>query len=155
MKKVIITILFLMLAITILSAIVIVIFFTLTDTKTIVPEEVKEICNVKEDKYLGRNVFTISPKIATLESKNDTQNMPIILYFHGGAYMAEASKNHWNFVSRLVNDTGLTLVLVDYPLTPKYNYKDVFEMVEPLYKEVISYVGQENLILLGILLVEE
>ena len=37
----------------------------------------------------------------------------------------------------------------DYPLTPKYHYQDVYNMVEPLYKEIIEKVGSENVILMG------
>ena len=37
----------------------------------------------------------------------------------------------------------------DYPLTPKHNYKDVFEMVEPLYQEIIQKIDTKNLILMG------
>ena len=145
MKKAVIIILSILLIIVILTVITLIIFFAFTDTKTTVPEEVKEICNVEQYEYMKRNVFVISPSIPT----ENVTNKNTILYFHGGAYMAEASKEHWNFVSKLVNDTGSTLVLVDYPLTPKYTYKDVFDMIEPLYKEAVNRIGAENLILLG------
>ena len=71
------------------------------------------------------------------------------MYFHGGAYVAEATSQHWDFVEKIVNDTGATIILPDYPLTPKYNYKDVFNMVVPLYKEIISQVDPIELILMG------
>ena len=145
MKKAVIIILSILLIIVILTVIALIIFFAFTDTKTTVPEEVKEICNVEQYEYMKRNVFVISPSIPT----ENVTNKSTILYFHGGAYMAEASKEHWNFVSKLVNDTGSTLILVDYPLTPKYTYKDVFDMIEPLYKEAVNRIGAENLILLG------
>src|SRR5699024_2188693 len=37
----------------------------------------------------------------------------------------------------------------DYPLTPKNNYKNVFEMIEPLYKKIIEKVEPKNLIMMG------
>ena len=37
----------------------------------------------------------------------------------------------------------------DYPLTPKYTYDDVFDMAVPLYKEIISKVNNNDLILMG------
>jgi len=43
----------------------------------------------------------------------------------------------------------MTVIIPDYPLTPKYTYKDVFKMVKPLYKEIIEEVKPENLILMG------
>ena len=64
--------------------------------------------------------------------------------------MAEATSNHWEFIENLVDDTGATVILPDYPLTPKYNYKDVFNMVVPLYKEIQQKVDVSNeLIIMG------
>ena len=44
---------------------------------------------------------------------------------------------------------GATVILPDYPLTPKYTYKDVFNMVIPLYKEIIDKVDSNDLIVIG------
>ena len=63
--------------------------------------------------------------------------------------MAEATTLHWDFLEKLANDTKSTIVMPDYPLTPKYTYKDVFNMVEPLYKEIISKVDVKNLVMMG------
>lgn len=41
------------------------------------------------------------------------------------------------------------MILPDYPLTPKYNYKDVFEMMVPFYEELIEKVDEKQLILMG------
>ena len=91
---------------------------------------------------MGRNVFIVTPK-------NKEKSDGTILYFHGGAYVAEATKQHWEFIEQMVNDTGVTVILPDYPLTPKYTYKDVFRMVEPLYKEIIEKIDSNQLILMG------
>ena len=63
--------------------------------------------------------------------------------------MAEITKEHWNFLEKVINDTGATVILPDYPLTPKYNYQDVFNMIEPLYKEIINKVNPDNLVVIG------
>ena len=102
-------------------------YFMIVDIETKEPKEVGENCNISNQTYKGRKIFIIEPN----EEKNDI----VILYFHGGSYMAEASNKHWNFLEKLAIDTKSTIVMPDYPLTPKYNYKDVFEMVEPLYKK--------------------
>ncbi len=106
------------------------------------PEEINQVCELETKQYKGRNVFIITPKN---EKKTDLK----ILYFHGGSYVAEATKQHWDFIEKIVNDTGATVILPDYPLAPKYNYKDVFQMVEPLYKEIINKVDVNQLILMG------
>lgn len=88
-------------------------------------------------------------KVFVLKPKNQTITKTKILYFHGGSYVAEATQDHWDFIGKIVKDTGATVIMPDYPLTPKYNYKDVFEMVVPLYKELINKVPSNELILMG------
>lgn len=91
---------------------------------------------------MGRNVFIITPK-------NKEKSNINILYFHGGSYVAEATQKHWEFFEQIVKDTGATVILPDYLLAPKYTYKDVFEMIEPLYKEIIENVDYNNLVIMG------
>lgn len=117
-------------------------YYWIVDIQTQVPEEVKQICELQTEQYMGRNLFIVTPKD---REKSDIK----ILYFHGGSYVAEATKQHWDFIEKIVNDTGATVILPDYPLTPKYNYKDVFKMVMPLYQEIIDRVETSNLIVMG------
>ncbi len=91
---------------------------------------------------MDRSVFIVTPK-------NSEKSNKVILYFHGGSYVAEATKQHWDFIEKIVDDTKATVIMPDYPLTPKYNYKDVFKMVEPLYKEIIEKVDPNQLIVMG------
>ena len=140
MKKIKLTI-----AILIIMLLILVLAITsyiLIDTQSEAPEEIKEQCKIQEEEFMERKIFIISPK-----EKEKTKTY--ILYFHGGSYVAEASSSHWEFLKKLTNDTGATIIMPDYPLTPKYNYKDVFEMVEPLYKEIINKIDVKNLILMG------
>ena len=117
-------------------------FFMLMDIESRAPEEIKIDCNIEIEEFIGRKVFIITPK-------NTQKTNKVILYLHGGSYVAETSNNHWKFLEKIVNDTGVTVILPDYPLTPKYTYKDVFTMITPLYKEVIEEVDINNLILMG------
>lgn len=117
-------------------------YFILVDIESKAPEEVQETCHLEVKEYKNRKVFIITPK-------EETTNPLKILYFHGGSYVAEASKDHWNFIQKIVETTKATVIMPDYPLTPKHNYKDVFEMVEPLYQEIIQKIDTKNLILMG------
>ncbi len=117
-------------------------YYILVDVKSKVPEEMKEICQVDAKQFMGRDIFILTPK-----NRQATETR--ILYLHGGSYMAQTSQKHWEFLKQLVIDTGATIILPDYPLTPKYNYKDVFQMMIPLYKEMIDQVDSKNFILMG------
>lgn len=116
-------------------------YYLMIDIETKEPEEKEQICNIETQQYKNRKVFIVTPK----EQKSDLK----ILYFHGGSYAAEATKIHWEFIQRLSIDTKATVIMPDYPLIPKYDYKDVFEMIEPLYKEIVDKIDAKNLIVMG------
>lgn len=106
------------------------------------PQNIEEEYVREKYEFMGRKVFTI-------RDKNTEENTKYILYFHGGSYVAEATNNHWEFLKKIAKDTGYTIIMPDYPLTPKYNYKEVYNVVEPLYNQIIEKVGKSNLILMG------
>ena len=106
------------------------------------PKSVSKSYNLKEYDYLHRQVFTIKPDVEESSGK-------VIMYLHGGSYVGELYKEHWNFFRDLIKDTGATIVVPDYPLTPQYRYTDVFGMVLPLYREIVKRVEKENFILMG------
>ena len=125
-----------------LISIFIVAYFFIADIETDIPKKVEEECNLEINYFMERKIFTLSPK-------NGKKSDLVILYFHGGSYVAEASTQHWEFIEKLAVDTNSTIIVPDYPLAPKYNYKDVFKMVIPLYKEIIERVDSNNLLLMG------
>ena len=117
-------------------------YFLLINRETNIPNNIEQKCNIKEEKFKERKIFIIEPK--------DTVNIKKeIFYFHGGAYVAEATKNHWEFLQKLAIDLNARIYMPDYPLTPKNNYKDVYEMVEPFYLEYIKKVELKNLYVMG------
>ena len=126
----------------ILALLIILAYFLIIDIESKVPKEVEQECIVETKQFMNRNIFIITPK-------NEPKSNKKILYFHGGSYMAEASKAHWDFIEKLIKDLGVTVILPDYPLSPKYTYKDVFNMVIPLYKEIIEKVDANDLIVMG------
>ena len=117
-------------------------YYMIIDIETKIPQKANESCDIETKEFMSRKIFIMKPKTEQLSKK-------VILYFHGGAYVAEATTLHWDFLEKLANDTKSTIVMPDYPLTPKYTYKDVFNMVEPLYKEIISKVDVKNLVMMG------
>jgi len=118
------------------------IYFLFINDESQVPKNVQERDNVYIKEYGNRKVFAIDPA-----EKNE--NNKYILYFHGGAYMGGLENYHWNFIEKLSKETGYGIIIPDYPLSPKYTYKDVFEMIEPLYTDIIKEIQPQNLIMMG------
>lgn len=117
-------------------------YYLVMDIESQAPQEIQEKVNIETQEFMHRKLFKISPK-------NKEKSDKTILYFHGGAYVAEATNEHWRFLEKLVNDTKVTVIMPDYPLTPKYTYKDVMKMIEPVYKDTLDKVGTEKLIVMG------
>ena len=127
----------------ILTAVAVVAYFMIAEIETtVIPNENTYTCNIEQKKFMNRNIFLLT-------SKNTEKSDMTILYFHGGSYMAEITQEHWNFLENVINNTGATVILPDYPLAPKHNYKDVFDMVVPLYNEIVSKINLENLVVMG------
>ena len=120
---------------------ILVLFFI--DVQAIPPLSTTLKYTIDEKKFMNRKVFIIKPK-----DKNKLVDK-YIFYIHGGAYVMEATYKHWQFLEEIVENTGMTLILPDYPLAPRNSYKEVFDMVIPLYKKVIQKYGKEKVIAMG------
>lgn len=110
--------------------------------ESFLPEDMKKDFSWKEEKYQDRNVFVLSPK-------EEIQDQKTIIYIHGGAYLGELNREHWDLFRDIIQETNCQIIAPDYPLTPKYNYQDVFHMLVPFYEEIVEKVGTENLIVIG------
>lgn len=143
MKEKIIKSIVTLIVLLVLTAVAVVAYFMIAEIETkIIPDENTYTCNIEQKKFMNRNVFILTPK-------NVEKSDMIILYFHGGSYMAEIMQEHWNFLEKVINNTGATVILPDYPLAPKHNYKDVFDMIEPLYNEITKNVDLNRLVVCG------
>ena len=143
MKEKIIKSLVTLIVLLVITAVAVVAYFMIAEIETrVIPNQNTYTCNVAQKKFKNRNVFILTPK-------NVKKSDMTILYFHGGAYMAEIMQEHWSFLEKVINNTGATVILPDYPLAPKHNYKDVFDMVVPLYNEIVKNVDLNNFVVCG------
>lgn len=106
-----------------------------------IPKYIGTEFSFKKETFQGKNVYILGPKKEKSEK--------IILYQHGGTYAMNLTNTYWDFFADVINDTGVTFIIPDYPLTPTYYYKDVFDMMLPLYQEVIKKIDTKNLIVMG------
>ncbi len=106
-----------------------------------IPKYIGKEYNLKKEKFKQRDVYILSPK--------GNKSSKIILYQHGGSYTTNLTSTYWDFLSDVVKDTRATIVIPDYPLTPTYYYQDVFDMMLPLYEEIIKKVEPKDLIIMG------
>jgi len=96
---------------------------------------------IEESDQKGRKVWTISPKT----NESDV----VIFYLHGGAYMGNIIKQHWDLIERLVSKTNATIVIPDYPLTPEAQCEDTYNFIEVLYSKLTSDYPTKRIIFIG------
>ena len=90
----------------------------------------------------GRPVFTITPRA----QRGNTRQ---VFYLHGGAYVHQIQRDHWNFLSRLVDVTGCAVTVPLYPLAPDHHYEDTIAMVTAAYDEAFADTAPEDRVLMG------
>jgi acetyl esterase/lipase len=84
----------------------------------------------------GTQVFTFGDE----KAKNT------ILFMHGGAFINEINYQHLLYCLLLSRKLNAFVLAPVYPLAPKHNAIETFDIVTELYKELIE---RENLILMG------
>lgn len=97
--------------------------------------------DVREKEQSGRKVWTIAPK----GGKSDV----IIVYLHGGAYMANITKQHWSLIEKLGHKRNSTMVVPDYPLAPEASCKETYEFIGRLYAKLKAEHPKRRIILMG------
>lgn len=105
------------------------------------PASISQTCHVHKVQINSRNVFTLEPK--------NSKKVRHILYLHGGAYIQGFTKPHWNFLAELAVVSGCTIIAPDYPLAPKYTYRESFAMVIKVYRQMIMKAHPHNITVMG------
>lgn len=87
---------------------------------------------VTEGEHDGFGVHTVTPRGRAPHCT--------VVYLHGGAYIAEITSHHWDFISRLA-DRGARVIAPIYGLAPRYTYRDAYPFVTRVYREAAELSG--------------
>ncbi len=87
-------------------------------------------------------------KVVTLGSNLERTKLHLI-FFHGGAYVFEISKQHWDFIIDLTKKLNIKATVIDYPLAPESSYKDTFDMVTKAYEYLCDAYPEDDFIFMG------
>lgn len=106
-----------------------------------IPKSILKKLNVGIDEVDNRKIWTISPK--------QNRSNAIILFLHGGAFVANISSMHWLFIEQLISLTGAAVVVPDYPLAPDTTCTITYQFLDAVYAKLIHNVSQKQVILMG------
>jgi len=105
-----------------------------------ITKSVKRTCDIKEETFEERILWTLSPKIG----KSDKA----IFYIHGGGYVLNMSSMQWNYLAKIVEETKATVMVTNYPLAPQNNAEEAYDYLHKLYKIFLDrYEDREVLFL--------
>lgn len=91
-----------------------------------VTKSVKKACDIKEELFAKRKLWTLSPK-------NDPSEKAIF-YIHGGGYVLNLSTLQWNYLAKIVQETKATVMVTNYPLAPQSSAEEAYAYMHQLYK---------------------
>ncbi|KAA0232717.1 MAG: hypothetical protein JJLCMIEE_01202 [Acidimicrobiales bacterium] len=73
----------------------------------------------------------------------------VVLYFHGGGYVATTPRMYGGLVTRLALDTGCEVVVPDYRLAPEFPFPAGLDDVRLVYSAVREKYQPEDIIVAG------
>lgn len=106
-----------------------------------IPGSISKKYNVEVEEEDGFRVWTLSPRSKASEVA--------MLYFHGGAYVFNIYKQHWQLFDKLMEATNATIVVHDYPLVPKYTCKDALEFSDKVYQRFCRKHSSKKTLFVG------
>jgi epsilon-lactone hydrolase len=95
-------------------------------------DRLKNQFHIRTESIGGYLYYVVSPKT----SKSNR----VIIYIHGGAYVGPMAEFQWNLVEGLAERTGAQLIVPNYPLAPKHDWRDAYAMMVQLYDILIQPV---------------
>lgn len=110
--------------------------------------------------YLGENDDILKP-LANLGYVEDVAHgLPVfylpnpkakrmILYLHGGAYIANPLVFHYTVVAGLAKKTESAVCMPIYKKAPKHHYIEAYEALLAFYRDLLADFAPENIILMG------
>lgn len=105
------------------------------------PRSLRNNFVVKETEMRSRKIWHIKPK----ENYSDQ----VIVFLHGGAYIFNMTKMHWQLIEKISLKTNASLVVPDYPLAPGAKWHEVYAFLKEVYAELLATTACENIIFMG------
>lgn len=109
-----------------------------------VPASLKKRFRFTHHSFRDHGFWTVAP-----EKQQSTQSETTVVYMHGGAYVHNMTRYHWDLIGALAGKTGARFLVPDYPLAPTHTCDAVYEFMHAMHADVISSVAPKRMILMG------
>lgn len=72
-----------------------------------------------------------------------------VIYLHGGCFWNQPLGMQVRLARKLADTISATVLMPIYPLAPAHDFKDVLDMLEKVYRQVLETTAPDKIILLG------
>ncbi|ULH17565.1 alpha/beta hydrolase (plasmid) [Deinococcus sp. KNUC1210] len=105
------------------------------------PASLRALCTVEESRVQGCRVIRLTPRRASADLH--------LLYLHGGSYVDELIRNHWELIEALIRATGARVTVPLYPLAPEHSSAAAFALLDEVYLTLLATTPAEQVVLCG------
>lgn len=93
-----------------------------------IPQSLREICEIEHDWFCQREIITLSPK-------NQSANRHL-LYLHGGGYVFDLVKPHWQLIEYLIKNASVSVTVPIYQLAPQGTLTSELPIMLQVYEKM-------------------
>ncbi|CAF1058609.1 unnamed protein product [Rotaria magnacalcarata] len=91
------------------------------------------------------NTYIENVRVRIARPSNDNSNLPVIIFFHGGAFYMGSIDTHNALTSTLARLANVVVISVNYRLTPKHPFPAGLEDCYTVVKYILDYKDSQKL----------
>jgi len=92
--------------------------------------------------------FTISNTSITQIKKNSTSDK-LLIYIHGGAFIAGPARHHWDTLQEILKQTNHTIWMCNYPKAPEHKILEISKNIDSVYTKALEKYSAGQIVLMG------
>ncbi len=104
---------------------------------------------IKIEREIIDNEDGTSFKVVLLTPLGGKNDLPLILYLHGGAYVYKAAVHHYRLMEEYCLKASCRILFVDYSISPGRKYPTAVEEAVKAYKWAIEELGVDRIAVMG------
>jgi acetyl esterase/lipase len=98
----------------------------------------KSLYGIKNSSHVIDTYKNRKLKIKIFSAADNKENMPCLLFIHGGAFILNAARNHKILICEYAKKANCKVVFIDYGLAPKYKFPYGLEDCYHAYKWIVE-----------------
>lgn len=95
---------------------------------------------IGKSKFEGLDTYTLN---------GEKNNGTVILYIHGGGYVEQPLKQHWEMLNRVAKNTKAKIVVPIYPKAPFVTYEKSYHLLTDMYKSIKADNDTRKIVMMG------